>query len=302
MRYAVTGGAGFIGNSLVRQLCADGHEVIVVDNFSRGRASNLKGIRGRISLVEMDIVDYVSLNDALSDLNGIFHLAALPSIPDSFVHEDKYRKANVTGTDNVFRIGLESRTKVVFASSSSVYGNVQTLPISEDSVRNPLSPYAATKYEGEILAEKYVDQGAQIVSLRYFNVIGLGRALKYAGVIPKFLDKIKKGEPPIIFGDGSLVRDFVDIDDVIRATIMAMESKTTRGFFNIGSGQPITIKGLARMMIDASGLIFEPEHTEPRCGDAKATLADISKAREEFGWIPTVSLEDSIHTLFKDDI
>ena len=191
---------------------------------------------------------------------------------------------------------------MVFASSSSVYGNVQTLPISEDSVRNPLSPYAATKYEGEILAEKYVDQGAQIVSLRYFNVIGLGRALKYAGVIPKFLDKIKKGEPPIIFGDGLLVRDFVDIDDVIRATIMAMESKTTRGFFNIGSGQPITIKGLARMMIDASGLIFEPEHTEPRCGDAKATLADISKARQEFGWIPTVSLEDSIHTLFKDDI
>ena len=298
MRYAVTGGAGFIGSRLVRCLCADGHEVTVVDNLSRGRVSNLEETRGNMSFIELDVADYLPLKQALHNMNGIFHLAALPSIPDSFIHEDEYRRANVTGSDNVFKIGLESRTKVVFASSSSVYGDVQTLPIPENSARNPLSPYAATKYEGEILAERYAGMGAQIVSLRYFNVIGLGRALRYAGVIPKFLNRIKRGEPPIIFGDGSQVRDFVDIDDVIRATVMAMKGGVSSGFFNIGSGRPITIGDLARMMIDASGLTLKPEHVGSRNGDTKAILADISKAGAEIGWKPTIQLEDNIRALF----
>ena len=298
MRYAVTGGAGFIGSRLVRCLCADGHEVTVVDNLSRGRVSNLEENCSNMSFVELDVADYLPLKQALQNMNGIFHLAALPSIPDSFIHEDEYRRANVTGSDNVFKIGLESRTKVVFASSSSVYGDVQTLPIPENSTRNPLSPYAATKYEGEILAERYAGMGAQIVSLRYFNVIGLGRALRYAGVIPKFLNRIKRGEPPIIFGDGSQVRDFVDINDVIRATVMAMKGGVSSGFFNIGSGRPITIGDLARMMIDASGLTLKPEHAGSRSGDTKAILADISKAGAEIGWKPTIQLEDNIRALF----
>ena len=300
MRYAVTGGAGFIGSRLVKRLCLDGHTVVAVDNLSRGNMSNLEKIRGKISFVRLDIVDYDNLKKTLQDLDGIFHLAALPSIPDSFNNEGEYRTSNVTGTDNVFRIGLESQTKIVFASSSSVYGNVKTLPIPEHSARNPLSPYAVTKYEGELLAEKYVRQGAQIVALRYFNVIGIGRDMKYAGVIPKFLDKITKKESHCIYGDGSLIRDFVDIEDAIRATVMAMESKITRGFFNIGSGRPISVVDLARMMINISGASVNLEYDEPRRGDARATVADMSKSSAELGWKPTILLEDSIKALFSN--
>ena len=262
--------------------------------------SNLEKIRGKISFVRLDIVDYDNLKKTLQDLDGIFHLAALPSIPDSFNNEGEYRTSNVTGTDNVFRIGLESQTKIVFASSSSVYGNVKTLPIPEHSARNPLSPYAVTKYEGELLAEKYVRQGAQIVALRYFNVIGIGRDMKYAGVIPKFLDKITKKESHCIYGDGSLIRDFVDIEDAIRATVMAMESKITRGFFNIGSGRPISVVDLARMMINISGASVNLEYDEPRRGDARATVTDMSKSSAELGWKPTILLEDSIKALFSN--
>ena len=300
MRYAVTGGAGFIGSRLVGQLCQDGHDVVVVDDLSRGNTSNLNEVHDEIRFIQTDISDYGSIKKELQGMDGIFHLAALPSIPDSFDHEDEYRRANVVGTDNVLRIGLDSQTKIVFASSSSVYGDVKTLPISENSARNPLSPYAVTKYEGELLSEDYVRQGAQIVVLRYFNVIGIGRALRYAGVIPKFLDKIKRKEPPCIFGDGSLIRDFVDISDVVRATIMAMESDLKHGFFNIGSGRSISIDDLARMMIDASGLLLKPKYDNPRPGDAKATVADVTKSGVVLGWQPTVLLEDSIRALFRN--
>lgn len=298
MRYAVTGGAGFIGSHLVKRLCWDGHDVVTIDNLSRGTVSNLSEVQDRIKFIQTDVSDYSSLRKALQDVDGIFHLAALPSIPDSFNHEDKYRRANVAGTDNVFRIGLDSQTKIVFASSSSVYGNVETLPISETSARNPLSPYAVTKYEGELLAENYVHQGAQIVTLRYFNVIGIGRALKYAGVIPKFLDRIKRKEPPCIFGDGSLIRDFIDVSDVVQATVIAMESDIEHGFFNIGSGRSISIDELAHMMINIARLPLEPEYKESRRGDAKATVADVTKSSRELGWKPTVLLEDSIKALF----
>ena len=272
-----------------------------MDNLSRGTMSNLKEVHDKISFINLDITDYDRLRNAFHNVDGIFHQAALPSIPDSFKHEEEYRHSNITGTDIVFKIGLESQTRIVFASSSSVYGNVQTVPISEDSTRNPLSPYAVTKYEGELLAEKYIQKGAQIIALRYFNVVGIGRDLKYAGVIPKFLDKIKKGEPPHIFGDGSLIRDFVSVYDVVQANTAAMSGRTTYGFFNIGSGRPISIKDLAHMMIKISGLSLTPKYYESRLGDAKAIVANISKSKAQLGWEPSVSLEDSIEALFRID-
>ena len=300
MRYAVTGGAGFIGSHLVSRLCLDHHDVVVIDNLSRGNMSNLKDVSGKMKFIRADITDYDDLDRVLQGMDGIFHLAALTSIPYSFDQETEYRRTNVMGTDNVFRVGLESQIKIVFASSSSVYGNVDTLPIPENSAQNPLSPYAVTKYEGDLLAENYTSQGAQIVALRYFNVIGIGRALKYAGVIPKFLDVIKRGEPPCIFGDGSLIRDFVDVNDTVRATVMAMESDIAHGFFNIGTGQSTSIDDLARMMINISGFPLEPKYDKPRRGDAKATVADVTKSRVDLGWTPTVLLEDSIKALFRD--
>ena len=297
MRYVVTGGAGFIGSHLVKHLHRNGHRVTVVDNLSRGTVSSIENVRDKIEFVNLDIADYDGLRNALRGTDGIFHQAALASVPDSFEYEDDYWRSNVVGTDNVFKIGHELRVKTVFASSSSVYGNTKTVPIKETSSRNPLSPYAMTKYEDEKLAEKYVLGGAQIIALRYFNVVGTGRSMKYAGAVPKILDAVKRGEPPCIFGDGTVIRDFVHVSDVTRANIMAMESTITYGFFNIGSGVAISIKDLAHMIVRIAGKHLEPKYDSPRPGDADASVADVSKAKEYLRWEPSILLEDGIRTM-----
>ena len=298
MNFTVTGGAGFIGSHLARRLVEKGHGVTVVDNLSRGDISNLKDIFDMINFVDLDILEYEKLKEILCNTDGVFHHAALAYIPSSYESEDEYKRCNVTGTENVFQICLECDIKVVYASSSTVYGNVRIHPIPEDSTRKPLNPYGRTKLQAELLAEKYTDMGANIISLRYFNVVGLGRKRAYTGVIPRFLDRLQEGKPPVIYGDGQQIKDFVFVDDVIVANIAAMTSGIKNGFFNIGSGKPISITDLARLMIKMSGRSLEPKYQKPRQGDAKVTVADISKAAKLLNWRPSISLEDGLRNLF----
>ena len=229
--------------------------------------------------------------------DGIFHQAALAYIPSSYENEDEYRRVNVTGTENVFRIGMGHGVRIVYASSSTVYGNGHGAPIKEDSPRRPLNPYGMTKLEAEFAAERYTQNGAQIISLRYFNVVGLGRKQAYSGVIPRFLDRLKEGRSPIIYGDGLQIKDFVFVHDVVLANLVAMASKIKDGFFNIGSGRSISITDLARMMIEISGRKLEPEYHDPRSGDAKMSVADISKAAKRLGWRSSTALEEGLRGL-----
>ena len=297
MNFAVTGGAGFIGSHIVKRLVGEGHDVTVVDNLSRGAMSSLEDVLDQIDFVRMDICEYDRLKKILRDMDGIFHQAALAYIPSSYENEDEYRRVNVTGTENVFRIGMGHGVRIVYASSSTVYGNGHGAPIKEDSSRRPLNPYGMTKLEAEFAAERYTQKGAQVISLRYFNVVGLGRKQAYSGVIPRFLDRLKEGRSPIIYGDGLQIKDFVFVHDVVLANLVAMASKIRHGFFNIGSSRSISITDLARMMIEISGRKLKPEYHDPRPGDAKMSVADVSKAAKLLGWRPSTAMEEGLRSL-----
>ena len=299
MRFAITGGAGFIGSHLVRRLVSNGHDVTVIDNLVRGNMANLDGVLESIRFEEVDIRDQEELDTALRGADGIFHLAALGFVPESWNDPALYRSVNVGGTRNVFRIAGRRHIKVVYASSSSVYGNAQSIPIVESAERVPVSPYGRTKLDCEILAEECVGNGTRIIGLRYFNVFGRGENPNYARVIPRFLNKISRGEPPVIFGDGSHVKDFTFVQDVVEANVLAMHSGVGSGFFNIGGGRPVTLKQLARMLISLLGANVEPIHDRPRRGDPKMSAADITKAASVLGWKPKVSLEEGLQTLLR---
>ena len=298
MNFAVTGGAGFIGSHLVRRLVSEGHNVTIIDDFSRGSLANLDGIHGKMHIEKMDICDRDALDGVLQGADGIFHQAALGSVPESWKNPDMYQRVNVGGTENVFRIASSHHIKVVYASSASIYGDIQRIPITEDSERMPISPYGKTKLDCETLAEGYMEKGSQIVGLRYFNVFGAGQNPAYAGVITCFLNRLNVGEPPIIFGDGSQIRDFTFVGDVVEANLTAMAGNVS-GFFNIGGGKSTSLTDLARMMIILAGIHVNPLYENPRPGDAKISTADISKSAELLGWRPKTSIENGLRTLFQ---
>ena len=297
MRFAVTGGAGFIGSHLARLLVSNGHDVTVVDNLVRGNMANLDDVLGKVCFEEVDIRDQKRLDAALKDADGIFHQAALGFVPESWNDPDLYRSVNVDGTRNVFQVAGRRHIKVVYASSSSVYGNAQSIPIKENAARRPLSPYGKTKLDCEILAEEYAREGVQIMGLRYFNVFGIGENPKYARVIPRFLNRIGRGEPPVIFGDGSHVKDFTFVQDVAEANALAMSCDIEPGFINIGGGRPVTLKELASMVAFLSGVDMAPLYEKPRRGDPKASAADITKAARVLGWRPRTSLEEGLRAM-----
>ena len=298
MNFAVTGGTGFIGSHLVKYLVSEGYDVTVIDNQFRGRLSNLDGVQDKINLVKLDILDYDALKNTLQNVDGIFHHAALTSVPESYEKEDDYKNVNITGTENIFKIAKEFKIRVVYASSSSVYGNIEKIPITEDFQRKPINPYGLTKLEDEFLAESYSKLDVQIIGLRYFNVFGTGQTLDYAGVITKFLDKINEGKSPIIFGNGLQTRDFIFVQDVVKANLAAMISKVKHGFFNIGTGKSTSIRDLAYLMIKISGKSLEPEYGDPLTGDVKLSTADISNSTKLLDWKPETTLEDGLRTLF----
>ena len=286
MKYVVTGGAGFVGSYLVKLLVKEGHEVIVIDNLHKGKKENLEPVLSKIKFEEIDIRDFDSLERVLTNIDGVFHQAALTVVQDSFDRPEEYQDVNVIGTENIFKLAEKNNFKVVYASSSSVYGHKENVPIKENSDRNPINPYGQTKLDDEYLFEKYSKTGTKIIGLRYFNIFGKGQTLEYAGVITKFLDRINNRQPPIIFGDGSQLRDFIYVGDIVMANLQAMESQTTNLLVNVGTGNAITILELANMMIEISKLDAEPIFESSLEGDIKMSQADITLAIRSFNWKP----------------
>ena len=298
MKFVITGGAGFIGSHIAKHLVEKNHDVVIVDNLSRGRLENLSTIKGEIEFKKMDILDFDSLKEVISNSDGIFHQAALTSVPESFLQKEKYHNVNVKGTENVFKLAKEFEKKVVYASSSSIYGNTTTIPIQENFERNPINPYGVTKLDDEKLAEKYHNLGVSIIGLRYFNVYGIGQTNDYAGVITKFINQINLNESPIIFGDGLQTRDFISVEDVAKANLLSMESNTDFSFLNIGTGISTSVKTLAEVMIELSGKTLEISYDDLPLGDVKESLADTSLAKKLINWNYDTFLKNGLKKFF----
>ena len=292
MNFIVTGGAGFIGSHIVEYLVEQNHTVTVIDNFHTAKLENLSRFRNKIEILNMDILDYEKLRSVVKNADGVFHEAALTLVQESFTKQREYHDVNVMGTENIFKIAKEFGFKVVYASSSSVYGNTKKIPIKEDVERKPLNPYGNTKLEDEYLAEKYSKLGVSIIGLRYFNVYGPRQNIAYAGVITKFLENIANSKAPVINGDGLQIRDFVYVGDVAKANLMAMESKVNFAFVNIGTGTSLSINDLADIIVNASGLAIKPVHGPPLEGDVKDSQADVSLAKKLLDWKAEIKLED----------
>ena len=292
MKILVTGGAGFIGSHITEYLVQRGDDVTVLDNLNTGQMKNLAKIDNNINFVNGDIRDYKLLEELVNDSDGVFHEAALASVQQSFNMKDEYFDVNVNGTENILKLAKEYGFKIVYASSSSVYGNPKKIPIKESDDRKPINPYAQTKLEDEYLAKKYSEIGVSVIGLRYFNVFGRRQSKEYAGVIKLFLEKIKQKMSPKINGDGLQTRDFVHIDDVVRAYILAMESNIKHEFFNVGTGNSISILDLANVVINASGLSLKPIHGPELSGDIRASLADTTLIRKLLNWEPKMRLDD----------
>lgn len=292
MDFVITGGAGFIGSHIAEYLVSVGHRVTIFDDLSNGKKDNLDSIIDKIEFVNGDIRNFELLKNTLKNADGVFHEAALASVQESFSKQQEYHDVNVKGTENVLKLGKEFGFKIVYASSSSIYGNPVKIPIEEDDPKNPINPYAQTKLDDENLAIKYAQMGVRVIGLRYFNVFGERQSRAYAGVIKKFVKKVRNNEPPIINGDGQQTRDFVYVGDVVQANILAMKSNVDHGFFNIGTNSTITVLELANLIIDSFGLSLKPIHGPELSGDVKITKADISRAKKLLNWEPKTRIEE----------
>jgi UDP-glucose 4-epimerase len=300
MKYVVTGGAGFIGSHLTERLVKQGDVVTVLDNLNTGKIENLKSVSKKINFVQNDIRDFEVLRSLMENVDGVFHQAAMASVQDSFRIPEKFHDVNVNGTENIFKIAKEFGIKVVYASSSSVYGDTSILPITESDEKRPINPYAKTKLEKDKLAEQYAKNGLKVIGLRYFNVFGPRQSKEYAGVIKLFLERIQQGLPPLVNGDGLQIRDFVYVDDAVNANILSMESDIDFEFFNIGTGTTISILDLANIIIKFSGLKIKPIHRPALSGDVRATQADITKVKTMLKWRPTISIQDWLKSAVLD--
>ena len=299
MKYIVTGGAGFVGSHLVKLLVEKGHEVIVIDNLHTGKKENLESVIEQITFKKIDIRNYEELEGVMKNIDGVFHQAALTVVQDSFENPQEYHEVNVDGTENIFKLAQKNNFKVVYASSSSVYGHQEKVPIIENAIRNPINPYGQTKLDDEYLVEKYSKLGVKIIGLRYFNIFGEGQTLEYAGVITKFLDKIKRSQAPIIFGDGSQIRDFIYVGDIVMANFLAMKSEVNNLLVNIGTGQPLTILELAEIFIKISNLKLKPIFKNALDGDIKKSQANIELATCSFNWKPKKMLNEWLIEILK---
>ena len=304
MKYLVTGGAGFIGSYITKHLVNHGDSVVVLDNLYTGKKKNLADIENKIEFIDGDIRDFKLLESIMKNTKGVFHQAALASVPESYTIPEKYDDVNVNGTENIFKLAKQFGLKVVYASSSSVYGNPKNIPMKESDEIKPINPYAKTKADKEKLAIKYSGMGVDIIGLRYFNVYGIGQSKEYAGVIKLFLEQIRDKLPPNVNGDGTQFRDFVHVSDVVKANILSMDSNVPNGFFNVGTNSSITVLDLAKLVIEHAGLDIKPVFRPALKGDVHKSLCNNQLIREKIGWTPTINLEDwlkEIITLNKID-
>ena len=301
----VTGGAGFIGSHLAGELAERGWQVIIIDDLSTGKKENIEHLLGSgIQFYKGSITDLSLLQRLFAGAEYVFHQAALPSVPRSIENPPPSHEVNATGTLNVLLAARDNGVKkVVYASSSSAYGDTPTLPKREDMPPKPLSPYAVSKLTGEYYCQVFTGlYGLQTACLRYFNVYGPRQDpnSQYAAVIPRFISRVAGDEPPVIFGDGEQTRDFTFVKDVAAANLLAAESHVS-GIFNIGSGRRVSINELAHLIIRLMGKDMAPRHEAARAGDVMHSLADISRAAE-FGYQPKYSLEAGLKQIISEGL
>jgi nucleoside-diphosphate-sugar epimerase len=299
MRTLVTGGAGFIGSHLAGRLLRDGHEVRVLDNFSTGSRPNLALLGDAVEVVEGDIQSYERVHNAVRDCEVVFHEAALPSVPRSIQDPLTSNAVNVIGTLNILLASRDSGVRrVVFASSSSIYGSDPTLPKREDRAPRPIAPYAVAKLAGEGYCRSFSQVYAlETVALRYFNVFGPRQdpLSAYAAVIPKFITALLREEAPVVFGDGEQSRDFTYIDNVVDANVLAASAEGVSGqAFNVACGDRISLNLLLEELRGILEVQTEANHLEPRPGDVPHSLADITRAEEQLGYRPAVGFGDGL--------
>ena len=300
IKYLVTGGAGFIGSHLTRHLVAAGHDVTVLDNLVTGRRENLADVMDRIRFVEGSITDEETVRDCCRGVDCVFHQAALPSVPRSVADPVTSDFNNVGGTLKVFwHAHREGVRRVVYAASSSVYGNTAELPKHEGMVPNPLSPYAINKRVGEMYGAVFNDlYGLSTIGLRYFNVFGPWQDpnSQYAAVVPKFITAFLAGEAPVIHGDGLQSRDFTYVDNVVAANVAACGADDEAGgrSYNVALGGRITVKDLCLRIRELVGSDIEPQHEESRAGDVKHSQASVELARRHLGYEGRIDLDEGL--------
>lgn len=300
MKVCVTGGAGFIGSNLVDRLVEDGHEVVVFDDLSTGKLENLDGVWDKITFYEADLRDRAAVDRALEGCEVVYHQAALASVARSVEAPEEVTDVNIGGTLNVLLAARELGVRrVVFASSSSVYGDTPTLPKVETMPTIALSPYAATKAAGETYCTSFQNvYGLETVAFRYFNIYGPRQApdSQYAAVIPMFVDAMLNGRSPTIHGDGGQTRDFTFVGDVVEVLVRAAtQPNPPQHALNVGGGkQRISILDLATAIGKATGFEGEVIHTEPRVGDVRHSLADTTALTNWLGFCPETPLDEGI--------
>ena len=297
--FLVTGGGGFIGSNLVRALLDRGDTVRVLDNFATGRPENLAGLESKITLFKKSIVDPAACVEAMTGCDYVLHQAALPSVPRSVEAPVESNLVNVDGTLNVLEAARKTGVKrLVFAASSSAYGETPVLPKVETMVPDPLSPYAASKLAGESYLKVYYKcYGLETVALRYFNVFGPRQDPKsqYAAVIPRFATAALKGEPATVFGDGQQTRDFCFIENCIEANLLATTAKDAPGkVFNVACGERTSLLETIDLLADIVGKKVAPKHEPGRAGDVKDSLADITQAKKILGYTGKVSFRQGL--------
>ncbi len=300
MRILVTGGAGFIGSNLVHRLVRDGYTVRVLDNLSTGRIENLQGLEGCVEWVQGDVRDGETVRRAMRGAEGVFHVAALPSVTRSVEQPLETDAVNVGGTLQVLTAAQEAGVKVVvFSSSSSVYGDTPVLPRRETARSQPLSPYAVQKLVGEYYAMVYHRlHGLRTFALRYFNVYGPRQnpRSEYAAVIPRFILAVREGRPMTLFGDGEQTRDFTFVEDVVEANLCCLRAppEAAGQVYNICTGRRTSVKALAAMIARLMGCDPVWTHASPRPGDVRDSEGDPHRARTALGWQPGVELEEGL--------
>src|SRR5215204_362336 len=299
MRALVTGGAGFIGSNLVDALINHGDEVVVLDNFSSGRRERLERFDDRLSLVEGDLRSYERVHAAMGGIEVVFHQGALPSITRSIQDPLTTSAVNVEGTLNVLLAARDAGIRrVIFASSSSIYGDAPGLPRHEEQRPSPLAPYAVSKLAAESYCSAFWKvYGLETVALRYFNVFGPGQdpSSQYAAVVPRFITALLDGERPVIYGDGEQSRDFTFVQDVVNANLLAAEAGDVAGeVFNVAGGRSRTVNELASSIAEVIGASVAPMYASARPGDVRASAADIEKARTMLGYEPADSFDEGL--------
>jgi UDP-glucose 4-epimerase len=299
LQLLVTGGGGFIGSHLVERLARDGHRVRVLDNFTTGHRRNLDAVIDDVELVEGDMQSYERAHNAVRGCEIVLHQAAMPSVPRSVQDPLTSNASNVIGTLNVLLAARDSGVRrVVFASSSSVYGANPDLPKREDMPAVPISPYAVAKLAGEGYCRSFTEvYGLETVALRYFNVFGPRQdpLSAYAAVVPNFITAALRGEAPMIHGDGEQSRDFTFVENVVEANLLAMSAEGVAGrAYNIACGERTSLNDLVATIARVVDRPIEPRYGEQRPGDVRHSLADTSRAQKELGYRVNVSLEDGL--------